>query len=190
MRLVLFNITEHQQMNIAKKTKTGMTLIVKTVAAWLRGLIFLYGIYVVVSGSALPGGAFPAGVIITSSFILVVLSHGRKIGLRKLTQRKTTILTGTGVLIFLLAALAGLFIADIFFLNLTSPAHHPQPLLNVSLMFIYELGITLLVSMSLLLLFSIMAGPIPPPLLVKNSLPPTCWHNMKRPPNTRMRRHC
>lgn len=149
-------------MNIESKYTTGMTLIVRTIAGWLQGLIFLYGIYIVTSGNALPGGAFPAGVIITSSFILVTLSHGRKIGLRKLTKSKTTILTSGGALTFLFGALAGLFIADIFFLNLTNPANCPQPhLLSGSLMFIYEIGITLLVSMSLLLIFSIIASPTP-----------------------------
>ena len=145
-------------MDREKESTHGMTLIVKTIAGYMQGLVFLYGFYVIISGSSLPGGAFAGGVIIASSFILIVFSHGRDIGLHRLRNRQTTILTCIGVLVFLSAALAGLFIADIFFINLTSPANSPHPSLIGSHMFIYEIGISLIVSMSLLLVFSIMAS--------------------------------
>ena len=145
-------------MDNAKKATLGMSLIVKTVADWLQGLILLFGVYVFISGSTLPGGAFPSGVIIALSFVLIILSHSRGVGLRRLKERQTTILTCIGVSIFLLAALSGLFIGNSFFKNLTSPDRCPPPsMFSGSLMFIYEIGIALLVSMALLLVFSMLA---------------------------------
>lgn len=145
-------------MDKEKESKPGMTLIVKTVASYIQGFIFLYGLYVILCGSSLPGGAFAGGVMIAFSFILIIFSHGRDIGLHKLGHHQTTILTCIGVLIFLSSALAGLFITDIFFINLTSPDRSPHPSLVGFHMFLYEIGISLLVGMSLLLVFSIMAG--------------------------------
>ena len=104
-------------MNEEKKNVPGMSLIVKTIAGYIQGFIILYGLYVIIGGSKLPGGAFPGGVIIAFSFILITLSHGRGIGLHKLTNRRTTMFTCIGVSIFLLTAIVGIFIADIFFLR-------------------------------------------------------------------------
>lgn len=136
-----------------------MSTIVKEVAGWVQGLILLFGVYVLISGSTLPGGAFPAGVIIAFSFILVILSHGREFGLRRFKHRHATILICIGVLIFLLTALSSLFVSGTFFKNLASPEYYPHGSpLSGSFIFACEIGIALLVSMSLLLVFSIMAG--------------------------------
>jgi len=145
-------------MDKEKESTPGMILIVKTVGAYIWGFIVLYGLYVIICGSTLPGGAFADGIIIAFSFVLIVFSHGRYIGRHKLGNRQISILTCIGVLIFLSAALAGLFIADIFFTNLTNPVRSPHPGLIGSHMFIYEIGISLIVYMSLVLIFSTLAG--------------------------------
>jgi multisubunit Na+/H+ antiporter MnhB subunit len=42
----------------------GMTLIVKKTTQLMAGLIFLYGIYVIIHGHLTPGGGFAGGVLI------------------------------------------------------------------------------------------------------------------------------
>ena len=56
----------------------GMSLIVKRITRYTVGLIFLYGIYIVLHGHLTPGGGFAGGVIIALSFIHIVLAFGKK----------------------------------------------------------------------------------------------------------------
>ena len=53
-----------------------MTLIVKKTTQLIAGMIFMYGIYVIVHGHLTPGGGFAGGVIIAGSFILITLAYG------------------------------------------------------------------------------------------------------------------
>ena len=41
----------------------GMTVIVKKTTQLIAGMIFLYGIYIIVHGHLTPGGGFAGGVI-------------------------------------------------------------------------------------------------------------------------------
>ncbi len=54
----------------------GMSVIVKKTTQLIAGMIFLYGIYVIIHGHLTPGGGFAGGVIIAGSFILVTLAFG------------------------------------------------------------------------------------------------------------------
>ncbi|HRR94271.1 MAG TPA: MnhB domain-containing protein, partial [Bacteroidales bacterium] len=54
----------------------GMTLIVKETTRLLAGLIFLYGIYIIIHGHLTPGGGFAGGVVVAGSFILLILAYG------------------------------------------------------------------------------------------------------------------
>jgi len=56
----------------------GMTVIVKTVSSWVKVLIFLFGIYIILFGHLTPGGGFAGGVILASSYVLLMLAFGRK----------------------------------------------------------------------------------------------------------------
>ena len=55
----------------------GMTLIVKTICSWVKLLICLFGIYVIIFGDLTPGGGFAGGVILASSYVLLILAFGR-----------------------------------------------------------------------------------------------------------------
>jgi len=55
----------------------GMTPVVKTVTAWLKGLVILYGLYIVAYGHLTPGGGFAGGVIIACGLVLSNLAYGR-----------------------------------------------------------------------------------------------------------------
>ena len=54
----------------------GMSTIVKRIAPLLAGLIFLYGIYIILHGHLTPGGGFAGGAIIAGAFILLILAFG------------------------------------------------------------------------------------------------------------------
>jgi len=95
-----------------------MTLIVKKTTQLLAGLIFLYGIYVVIHGHLTPGGGFAGGVLIAGSFILLILANGSDF--MKLTKEETgsTIYENLAILVAVFLALSGLlFGAKTFFLN-------------------------------------------------------------------------
>jgi multicomponent Na+:H+ antiporter subunit B len=54
----------------------GMTIIVKKTTQLIAGLVFLYGIYIIIHGHLTPGGGFAGGVILAGSFILQILAFG------------------------------------------------------------------------------------------------------------------
>ena len=56
----------------------GMTIIVKTISSWVKVLIIVFGIYIILFGHLTPGGGFAGGVILASSYILLMLAFGRK----------------------------------------------------------------------------------------------------------------
>jgi multicomponent Na+:H+ antiporter subunit B len=55
-----------------------MDLIVKTTARILFPFILLFGIYIAVHGHLSPGGGFPAGVVIATSFVMLVISYPKE----------------------------------------------------------------------------------------------------------------
>lgn len=54
----------------------GMSSIVKKVSQLMAGLIFMYGIYIILHGHLTPGGGFAGGAIIAGAFILLILAFG------------------------------------------------------------------------------------------------------------------
>ena len=96
----------------------GMTIIVKTISSWVKVLIFLFGIYIVIFGHLTPGGGFAGGVILASSYVLLMLAFGREFAERNLSLRLTSKLDCVGALLFAGVALFGLFYgAASFFWN-------------------------------------------------------------------------
>ncbi|HDN85557.1 MAG TPA: hypothetical protein ENG47_07385, partial [Candidatus Aerophobetes bacterium] len=94
-----------------------MSVIVKTVAKFVVPPIVLFGIYMVLHGHLTPGGGFPGGVIIASSFILLTLAFGREVAFQKLKRSTASLLESIGGLIFLSLALLGIGFGGWFFLN-------------------------------------------------------------------------
>ncbi len=96
----------------------GMTVIVKTISSWVKMLIFLFGIYIILFGHLTPGGGFAGGVILASSYVLVMLAYGREFTEENLSIRAASRIDCLGALLFILIALAGLWYgADAFFWN-------------------------------------------------------------------------
>ena len=81
------------------RNEHGMGEIVMTVARLLRGVILLYGIYLVLYGHITPGGGFAGGVVIACGFVLLTIAGGRQHGLRFFSQRAAATLDSLGVLL-------------------------------------------------------------------------------------------
>ncbi len=96
----------------------GMTIIVKTVSSWVKMLIFLFGIYIVFFGHLTPGGGFAGGVILASSYVLIMLAYGKKFVEENLPLPFASKLDCVGALLFAAIASFGLFYgAASFFWN-------------------------------------------------------------------------
>jgi multicomponent Na+:H+ antiporter subunit B len=97
----------------------GMTVIVQKVTQIVCGIIFLYGIYIIVHGHLTPGGGFAGGTIIAGSFVLLIISFGSEFLALKKEETGSSILESTAILAFLVIASIGLLIGGvgIFFVN-------------------------------------------------------------------------
>jgi len=95
----------------------GMTEIVKTISRLLAGLIFFYGVYIVVFGHLTPGGGFAGGVIISVAFILLIVANG--IDDKKISRGKDKagFIESSGILLFWAISIVGLCMGTYFFLN-------------------------------------------------------------------------
>jgi multicomponent Na+:H+ antiporter subunit B len=95
----------------------GMTVIVKTVASWVKVLIFLFGIYIILFGHLTPGGGFAGGVILASSYVLLMLAFGRQFVEDNLPLPVASRLDCLGAFLFALIAILGLAVGGTFFAN-------------------------------------------------------------------------
>ena len=131
----------------------GMTLIVKKTTQLLAGLIFLYGIYVIIHGHLTPGGGFAGGVLIAGSFILLILANGSDF--MKLTKEEigSTIYENLAILVAVFLAVSGmLFGAKIFFLNWL-PKGTLGELVSAGMVPLYNIFIGIEVAASILSIF-------------------------------------
>lgn len=101
---------------VSREHEKGMSLIVKTITRLTVGIIFLYGVYIVLHGHLSPGGGFAGGVIIALSFIHLMLAYGKEVAFKKLSKAAASVWESTGALMFLGIALLG-FTGGYFFLN-------------------------------------------------------------------------
>jgi multicomponent Na+:H+ antiporter subunit B len=94
----------------------GMTIIVKKTSQLIAGMVFMYGIYVIVHGHLTPGGGFAGGVIIAGSFILVTLAYGGDFLKLVKEENRTTIVESLATILVITIAVSGfLFGTKIFF---------------------------------------------------------------------------
>ena len=111
----------------------GMTVIVKTISGWVKVLIFLFGINVILFGHLTPGGGFAGGVILASSYVLLMLAFGREFVEKNLPVPLASRLDCLGAFLFALVALLGLVFGGSFFLNFLYQKYLPgSPLHLVS----------------------------------------------------------
>ncbi len=94
---------------MADHTERGMTIIVKTVTRLTIGFIFLYGIYVALSGHAAPGGGFAGGVIVALSLVHIMLAFGKDVALKRLRSGVMRVAINVGALLFLYTVVVDYF---------------------------------------------------------------------------------
>jgi multisubunit Na+/H+ antiporter MnhB subunit len=131
----------------------GMTVIVKKTTQLIAGIVFLYGMYVVIHGHLTPGGGFAGGIIMAGAFILLILAFGSDF--IKLTKEESgsTIYENLAILIVAFLALSGLIYgARIFFLNWL-PKGTPGQLISAGLVPLYNVFIGIEVASSILTIF-------------------------------------
>jgi len=112
---------------------SGMTVIVKTVSSWVKVLIFLFGIYIILFGHLTPGGGFAGGVILASSYVLLMLAFGKSFVQKNLPMSIASRLDSLGAFLFAVIAVLGLVFGGTFFVNFLYQKYLPgQPFELVS----------------------------------------------------------
>jgi multisubunit Na+/H+ antiporter MnhB subunit len=109
----------------------GMTVIVKTIASWVKVLIFVFGIYIILFGHLTPGGGFAGGVILASSYVLLMLAFGREFVEENLSLPLASKLDCLGAFLFALIATMGLVLGGTFFVNFLYQKYLPGEALNL-----------------------------------------------------------
>jgi multicomponent Na+:H+ antiporter subunit B len=137
-----------------------MSMIVRTVARWLKGPILLFGIYIVLYGHITPGGGFGGGVIIACAFILVTLATGERNGTSIFSRGAASRLDSVGLLIFLLLGWLGTWWASGYFYGnlMETPEHARFALFSGGSMPLMNIGLGLKVASALFLVFTVLTA--------------------------------
>ena len=131
----------------------GMTVIVKKTTQILAGIIFLYGVYVIIHGHLTPGGGFAGGVIMAGAFILVILAFGSDFLNLKREQTESTATENISVLMVILLSIIGLFLgAKVFFLNFL-PKGIVGELVSAGVLPLYNIFVGIEVASSIFIIF-------------------------------------
>jgi multisubunit Na+/H+ antiporter MnhB subunit len=143
--------------NDKRKTKNeqmkGMTVIVKKTTQLIAGLVFLYGIYVIIHGHLTPGGGFAGGVILAGSFILLILAYGSDFMNLTREEAGSTLYENLAILIVIFLAASGLLIgARVFFLNWI-PKGSLGELVSAGIIPLYNIFVGIEVASSILTIF-------------------------------------
>jgi len=136
---------------MSREHEKGMSLIVKTITRLTVGLIFLYGIYIVLHGHLSPGGGFAGGVIIALSFIHLMLAYGKEAAFKKLSKQAASVFESMGAILFLAIALLG-FAGGWFFLNFL-PKGEPFRLFSAGIIPLCNIAISIKVGAGLFGIF-------------------------------------
>jgi len=131
----------------------GMTVIVKKTTQLIAGLVFLYGIYIIIHGHLTPGGGFAGGVIIAGAFILLILANGSDF--MKLTKEEmgSTMYENLAILVVTFLAVSGLLLgAKTFFLNWL-PKGNLGELVSAGILPLYNIFVGIEVAASILSIF-------------------------------------
>jgi multisubunit Na+/H+ antiporter MnhB subunit len=131
----------------------GMTTIVKKTTQLIAGMVFMYGVYVIVHGHLTPGGGFAGGVIIAGSFILLILAFGSDFVRLMKEESGSTLYENIAILIVLFLALSGLLLGTrIFFLNWL-PKGTLGHLVSAGMLPLYNIFVGIEVAASILTIF-------------------------------------
>ncbi|MDO9340760.1 MAG: MnhB domain-containing protein [Bacteroidales bacterium] len=131
----------------------GMTLIVKKTTQLIAGMVFMYGIYIIVHGHLTPGGGFAGGVVIAGSFILLILAFGSDFLNLVKEESGSTLYENLAILVVLFLAVSGLlFGTRVFFLN-WFPKGTVGQLVSAGMLPLYNIFVGIEVAASILTIF-------------------------------------
>ena len=135
----------------------GMTVIVKTIASWVKILIILFGIYIILFGHLTPGGGFAGGVILASSYVLIMLAYGREFVQKDLPLSLDSKLDCLGAFAFVMIAILGFVFGGTFFCNFLSKYGQQFNLISAGTIPLSNIAIGLKVGASLFLVIFILS---------------------------------
>ena len=131
----------------------GMSIIVKKVTQVVAGLIFTYGVYIILHGHLTPGGGFAGGVIVAGAFILHILAFGSSaLNLKKEVTGTSNTESVAILMVVILALMALLFGVKVFFFNFL-PKGEPGELLSAGVIPLYNIFIGIEVAGAILTIF-------------------------------------
>ena len=130
-----------------------MTLIVKKTTQLIAGIVFLYGIYVILHGHLTPGGGFAGGVIIAGSFILLILAFGSEFMNLTREETETTLTENLSVLVVIMIALTGMIAGAHVFFDNWLPAGKIGDLVSAGVIPLYNIFVGIEVTASILTIF-------------------------------------
>jgi multisubunit Na+/H+ antiporter MnhB subunit len=131
----------------------GMTIIVKKTTQLIAGIVFLYGIYIIIHGHLTPGGGFAGGVLIAGSFILLILAYGSDFLNLVREESGSTLYENLAILVVLFLAVSGLLLgARVFFLNWL-PKGIAGQLISAGMLPLYNIFVGIEVAASILTIF-------------------------------------
>jgi multisubunit Na+/H+ antiporter MnhB subunit len=131
----------------------GMTLIVKKTTQLIAGMIFMYGIYIIVHGHLTPGGGFAGGVIIAGSLILITLAYGGDFLKLVKEEAGTTIVESFATMMVIIIATAGLLFGTKIFFNNFLPKGEVGQLVSAGVLPLYNILIGTEVAASIFIIF-------------------------------------
>jgi multicomponent Na+:H+ antiporter subunit B len=131
----------------------GMSIIVKKVTQLMAGLIFMYGIYIILHGHLTPGGGFAGGAILAGAFILLILAFGNSaLNLKKEVAGSSNTESIAILMVVILALMALFFGARVFFFNYL-PKGQAGELVSAGVIPLYNIFIGMEVAGAILTIF-------------------------------------
>jgi len=130
-----------------------MSIIVKKTTQLIAGMVFMYGIYVIVHGHLTPGGGFAGGVIIAGSFILVTLAYGGDFLKLVKEENRTTIVESLATILVITVAASGFLFGTKIFFNNFLPKGIVGHLVSAGVLPLYNIFVGTEVAASIFIIF-------------------------------------
>jgi multisubunit Na+/H+ antiporter MnhB subunit len=131
----------------------GMTVIVKKTTQLIAGMVFMYGIYVIVHGHLTPGGGFAGGVVIAGSIILVTLAYGGDFLKLVKEENRTTIVESLATILVIMIAVSGFLFGTKVFFNNFLPKGDVGQLVSAGVLPLYNIFVGTEVAASIFIIF-------------------------------------
>jgi multisubunit Na+/H+ antiporter MnhB subunit len=130
-----------------------MSPIVKKVSQLISGIIFLYGIYIILHGHLTPGGGFAGGAVLSGSFILLVLAFGSDVLKLRTKEEGSSLIESLAILAFVLMATIAMFLGTKVFFNNFLPKGHIGELISAGVIPLYNIAVGIEVAAALFTIF-------------------------------------